>query len=182
MLAWMTVLACLAAQQDAVPNADRKSDEPLDVQQMFVPFDQIDKFRDPTISYQSMGYRAFLELLRSADAAWKSRRFVGPTAGTITGRVDVGERRVFGTSTWSFPKGHAGSVELRPWNLRVLAVREQGRSERPKWGLTTDGSLRSSMDDSGPNSQMCVLENQVRLSGRLGSLGDRLVRRRRSFQ
>jgi hypothetical protein len=141
MLAWMTALAWLAVCQESRPGADRHADDPLDVPQMFVPFDQIDKFRDPTATYQSMRYDEFLELLRSADAAWRARRFVGPTAGTITGRVDLDERRVFGTSTWSFPKGHNGSVELWPWNLRVLAVREQGRTARPDWGLTSDGAL-----------------------------------------
>src|SRR5262245_49148241 len=110
MLAWMTALAGLAFCQDVRP--DRRSDDPLDVQQMVVPAGQIDKFRDPTTPYQSMRYDEFLELLRSADAAWKARRFVGPTSGTIAGRVDLDERRIFGTSTWSFPKGHNGSVEL----------------------------------------------------------------------
>ena len=114
MLTWMTALALTTAFQNDRPSADDRVDEPLDVQQLFVPFDQIDKFRDPTTSYQSMNYDAFLALLRSADAAWKARRFIGPTTGAITGRVDLEERRVFGTSTWSFPKGHGGSVELRP--------------------------------------------------------------------
>jgi hypothetical protein len=139
---WVSaLLGWMIAFQDARPAADRRPDDALDVRQMFVPSGHVEKFRDPTSTYQTMRYDDFLDLLRSADAALKARRFVGPTSGSLSGRVDVDGRRVVGTSAWSFPKAHNGEVELRPWNLRVLAVRERGRVQRPEWGLTADGAL-----------------------------------------
>ena len=141
MLCCLAAIAWLSAFQDARPESSRRGDDPTDVRQMFVPTEHIEKFRDPETTYQTMRYDAFLDLLRAADAALRSRRFVGPAAGSISGRVDPDGRRVVGTSTWSFPKGHNGSVELWPWNLRVLAIRERGRSQRPDWGLASEGAL-----------------------------------------
>src|SRR5262245_59858114 len=123
MLSVLAISILSEAWQEAP--ADR-ADDPLGMRQLFVPGDQLEKFRDPASTYQTMRYDAFLELLRSAESALRARRFIGPSAGTLTGRVDPESRRIVGTSAWSFPKGHSGTVELRPWNLRVLGVRERG--------------------------------------------------------
>jgi hypothetical protein len=138
MLIALAVATLSLGWQDAPKD---RVDDALGMRQLFVPFDQIEKFRDPASTYQTMRYDAFLDLLRSAEAALRSRRFIGPSAGTLTGRVDPEGRRIVGTSAWSFPKGHSGVVELRPWNLRVLGVRERARSTRPDWGSTADGAL-----------------------------------------
>ncbi|HVJ83511.1 MAG TPA: hypothetical protein VNC50_20770, partial [Planctomycetia bacterium] len=125
-----------SAPAPAVP----RTSSDVDIRELFVPADELGRFRDPKTVYHLVSRPDLDALLKLHALAQRQARHRTPRSAKISARVDAAAGRIVGTSRYVFGADRPARVELAPWSPRVIAVRDAaGRAL--DWGCGERGAL-----------------------------------------